>query len=385
MKKFLIQLRKTRLSLTLITLFLLLLISLGLVLFFVAQARFREPGPAVPRPQYSVTKIKRDEGNAFFILRGMAAAAHLNAFDAGLNAAQRDLDIYAKDAIAAESDEIIKANFPLMEKPDWTIWNCALPPKYWQTIMRDRQHIQTKIAANAVGLKRLAEMQALPRYQEYLPPGILDGSAYYAHFRVALDMHSTLAIIDIQDENTAPAILRLTNDHIFLRKLLANSGTLISRRVMLATMHKQLQDLDQILERASSLRPADIQALRQAFVPLTAAEGDLSAVLQHQQQWQTVSFDKADWQRHLRFAFELEGQLDAIHLKLRAINEGIDFTGFEALVREANKLSTSVKLIWDANSRQLSLDVEPYRPSCGKQVLALNIPLNSQGVKGLSR
>ena len=384
MKNFLIQLRQSRLSLALIALLLLLLISLSLVLFSATQARFREPEPAVPRPQFSVTTIARDEGNAFFILRGMAAAAHLNAFDAGLKAAQRDLDIYAKDAIAAESGEL-EANFPLMEKPDWTLWTCALPPKYWQTIIKDRQQINTKIAANAVGLKRLAEMQSLPRYQEYLPPGVIDGSVYYAHFRTALDMHAALSIIDTHDGNNARAVSRLTTDHVFLRKLLANSGTLISRRVMLATLHKQLQDLDQILDRAPTMRAADLQALQTTFVPLNAAERDLSAVLQHQQQWQTVSFDKADWQRHLRFAYELEAQLKAIHLKLKAINEGLDATAFETLVGEENKRSTSGKLIWDANSRQLSLDVEPYRPSCGKQILTLNIPLSTRAATASSR
>ncbi|MFZ6733099.1 hypothetical protein ACO0LG_14330 [Undibacterium sp. Ji42W] len=221
-----------------------------------------------------------DAQNGFYIMEAMRAPLGSDLLKTGIENVKAEHALYQKDKAAYESlphpqfkGEYVSFSWN-NNRCEKTIQNCV------KLDLAKRVELSPQIAANQVLTERYTLMRTMGNYEEHLIPSFAARIPAYISVTHAIDLLLTQASFDIADGKADTGLQLLESNNAYLRLILKNSSSLISKMVLQAAIRKQARTvselvvvypalLEQYAERISSLvRPMaeEEKTLKRAFL-----------------------------------------------------------------------------------------------------------------------
>jgi hypothetical protein len=327
------------------------------VILFAFKIRYSEAPPDVVRPTHIPEKTLADADNAFYILRGMGAAAHLDAYSVGLQATEQDEQDYRADPFQFETQRS-KARFELLPEITWDVRRCDEDRDCFITAIKQRASLESKIKQQKTLLQRLYQMKQRKQYQERLfGRGYDDGGEFIKHFMRAIDLSSLQAQFMIIDGKGTLGIAQLKADMNLVQNYLNNSRTLFSRLIFLSAARRQALAIQQLLDFNPQLAYQFGEDFQAMLPELKSETLSFASIRQAEQHLQSESQNADQWRNNTLKAQDLNSIFKGLVFKiqfLRKLKTEKDIPSFiETFNAQAEQLKLN-PLLWNADTRELS-------------------------------
>ncbi|MFZ6719265.1 hypothetical protein [Undibacterium sp. Ji49W] len=188
-----------------------------------------------------------DAQNSFYILVMMNAALDTDLLKNGIDKIRTQQALYQKDKAYYQSHPHPEADEKLLSF-NWnnnrcrqTIQNCV------QMDLKKRAELAQQIVSNQVLAERYALMRKMGGYEEHLIPTFNASVPPYSSLSRAIDLLLTQASFDIADGKLDAGLQLLESNNRYLRVVLKNSSSLLSKMVMQAAIRRQARTVSELL------------------------------------------------------------------------------------------------------------------------------------------
>lgn len=245
-------------------------LGFGLLLApFVWYLVFRFDEPLDPEVQAALTAEVSvpEEENGYYTLLGMHAPAEV----ADVHAHGRDLVAQYRQALAADPD-LAAYQFPeraLDFRGDQALLCKPQKSACLSQAAKSSRALDRLLEQNAVLLARYRALYRYPRFVETIPA---HRSAPFAHYPIdARNLVLARIARDAARGRLEPALDALAADTRYWRAVLADTRTLLTKVVAVASLHRNYELLAEIIA-AAPITPAAEKRLQSMLAPLTPAE-----------------------------------------------------------------------------------------------------------------
>ncbi|MFZ6672814.1 hypothetical protein [Undibacterium sp. Xuan67W] len=225
-------------------------------------------------PVYKVA----DKKNGFFILRAIDADPSLDAFKSGREIVASDERRYLQNPITFDQLTRDESKEKKLEST-WDQRRCISPlNNCMQADLTRRAELEKLLVANQILLQRYMQMQVMEGFEEHVIPTPGSPIPNMSPLVQAAEMVMVLAEFDIADGKFDRGIQRLQQNDRYLRSLMRNTSTLISRMVSIAIIRKQAKLVSDLVELKPELLTHYRQQLSELVRPLSQEEKNFVGV-----------------------------------------------------------------------------------------------------------
>ncbi|MES2038732.1 MAG: hypothetical protein V4495_12945 [Pseudomonadota bacterium] len=216
-----------------------------------------------------------DAQNGFYILEAMSAPLGSDLLKTGMESIKAEQALYQKDKAAYESQphpefkgEYVKFSWN-NNRCKQTIQNCV------KLDLAKRAELSPQIASNQLLAERYALMRAMGNYEEHLIPSFAARIPAYSSLSHAIDLLLAQASFDITDGKLDTGLQLLESNDSYLRLMLKNSSSLISKMVLQTAIRKQARVVSELLVVYPVLLEKYAERISSLVRPMTVEEKSL--------------------------------------------------------------------------------------------------------------
>jgi hypothetical protein len=327
------------------------------VILFAFKIRYSEVRPDIVRPTHIQEKNIADADNAFYILRGMGAAVHLDAYTVGLQATEEDEKNYRADPFKFET-QTRKARFEVLPNFEWNTRRCDEDRQCFIAAMKEKASLKTQINQQKILLQRLHQMKQRKQYQERLfARGYDDGGEFIKHFMRAIDLSSLQAQFMIIDGEGTQGIAQLKADMNLVQNYLSNSRTLFSRLIFLSAARRQALAIQQLLDFNPQLAYQFGEDFQAMLPELKSETLSFASIRQAEQHLQSESQNADQWRNDTLKAQDLNSIFKGLVFKIQFLRKLKTERDIPSFIETSNTHAAQLKLNhfkWNSDTRELS-------------------------------
>ncbi|BBB63457.1 hypothetical protein UNDKW_5184 [Undibacterium sp. KW1] len=216
-----------------------------------------------------------DAQNGFYIMEAMNAPLGSDLLKTGIESIKAEQALYQKDKAAYESQhhpehrgEYVKFSWN-NNRCRKTIQNCV------KLDLEKRAELTTQITNNLLLAQRYALMRKMGNYEEHLIPSFNAKLPAYINLSHAIDLLLTQASFDVADGKLDAGLQLLESNDSYLRLMLKNSSSLISKMVLQAAIRKQARTVSELLVLYPALLEQYAERITSLVRPMTEEEKSL--------------------------------------------------------------------------------------------------------------
>ena len=269
---------------------------LGVVWVFACIVINRRDEPLSPQALALAAKtaLPPADANGYYVLFALSADDNADVMATGREAVQKLARLASENPNATDLSR--QTDFKHAPHFTWQVHRCTASEHCAKADVGRRAALTEARSHSAALLQRYALLQQMPNFEEpaiYAPAAPIPG---YTELIAAHDMSLVEAAFDIADGRLANGIAILQKNDAYVRQLMRQSSTLISRMVAVAMMRRQARAVSELSDLYPALSADHGDQMAALVRPLSSAEQSFRPVFRHEAQYGVTAVRALDFE-----------------------------------------------------------------------------------------
>ncbi|MFZ6861337.1 hypothetical protein ACO0K7_01745 [Undibacterium sp. Ji67W] len=224
------------------------------------------------------------KSNGYFILSAMDADESLDVLKTGQEVTEKYLDLSKADPLRTDYTKKVTYKTTTLFTPQND--RCrGVTRTCIEADILNRSKVEALISQSSLLLKRYEMIQQLPNFEEPPISTIAAPHALYLPLLHASDLVMTKAVFNIADGKIQEGIDALKKNDQFLRRLMRQSSTLVSKYIISAMLRKQVQAISEVIEVYPGVLKSNGDEMSDMLRPLSEAELSMASSFEKETQF----------------------------------------------------------------------------------------------------